>query len=157
MVTLVVGAHELDLLFFLPHPLDLMAHLVDHYHFLRSRLSFTENMLSWKFDSSLWEASEVWRDLLKVDVLLSHVALNQEIVLDILDYLDLLKKTLFLRFWAPEMSLPLMFDYFLRARSRVVVEYQLVNLINTFSPLIFYVPPVIQLVTEVKTVLQYDN
>lgn len=55
MIILAICADELYLLFFLAHTLDLMSHLLYHDYFLGSWLCLTQNVLTWKFDSSLWE------------------------------------------------------------------------------------------------------
>ena len=113
MVTLAIGAHELNLLLLLSHSLDLVSYLVDHDHFLRSWLSLTENVLTWKFDSTLWETREIWRDLLEINVLLSHIALNQEVIFDVLHYLDLFKQIRFSSLLIAQVLFPLTLHDFL--------------------------------------------
>ena len=145
VIVLPIGAAEVDLFFFVATPLDCGTHTLDYDDVLWSWLYFFKYVLAGQLDASLGEAGQVRRLLLQVDVLVSHVVLDQQVVFDVFEDLDLLKLLLLIGFFVLDEALPLSFSLRL-----VIYEADLVYLANVVLPETLCSAFLLQMIAEVK-------
>lgn len=103
-------------------PLDRRSHSLNNDGVLRPWFHFRQDVLTGQLNASLGKACEVRRLLLQVDVLVPHIVLDEQEVLDVLDDLDLLKLLLLVCLVVLDEALPLGFGLWLLIHKTDLVD-----------------------------------